>query len=175
VTVPFIIRWEGKILNKNGDHVLYDDNVKAKRKVFWDGKGGQAGIDRFIENCIGKPTIGYGCTDLDVVRKGIISESEAKEDLIARLNNLNNVLQKRFKKIWLNLNANQRTALISFYYNLGQYFEAPKMVRNLMAGNIAEAAHEFLDCDNVKTKSGFVKVPGLTKRRAAEAKLMTSR
>jgi len=175
VALPFIISWEGKILNKNGQHVLYDDNVTAKRRKVWDGKGGQAGIDRFIKNCVGKPCIGYGNNDINVARKGTLSESEARADLLKRIIELNNILAKRHARVWPKMNANQRTALISFYYNLGEYFNAPKMVRNLNAGRFAEAANEMLDCDNVSTKSGLVKVPGLTKRRAAEAKLMTSR
>ena len=175
VALPFIISWEGKILNKNGKHVLYDDNVKANRRKVWDGKGGQAGIDRFIENCEGTPCIGYGNNDINVARKGTLSESEALADVLKRITELNNILAKRHARVWSKMNANQRTALISFYYNLGEYFEASKMVRNLNAGRFAEAANEMLDCDNVATKSGLVKVPGLTKRRAAEAKLMTSR
>jgi hypothetical protein len=39
--MPFILSWEGKIMDNNGDHVLYDDdvNVNLKNKKRWNGKG----------------------------------------------------------------------------------------------------------------------------------------
>lgn len=173
--VPFLIQWEGKVLNKSGKHVLYDDDVNQTVKRRWNGKGGQAGIERFIKSCVGKPTIGYGDTDEDIIRKGVLSESEAQHNLIKKIDELNRLLYKRHPHIWTRLTAKQRTALISFYYNLGKWFEAPKMVKNLNAGNLAEAAHEFLDCDNTTLKDGTkVKCPGLTRRRAAEAKLLAN-
>lgn len=173
--VPFLIQWEGKVLNKSGEHVLYDDDVNQTVKRRWNGKGGQAGIERFIKSCVGKPTIGYGCTDNNVIRKGVLSDSEAKSILTDKINELNKLLYKRHPHIWGRLTAQQRTALISFYYNLGKFFKAPKMVKNLNAGNLSGAAHEFLDCDNTTLKDGTkVKCPGLTRRRAAEAKLLAN-
>lgn len=60
IAIPFIISWEGKVLDDSGNHVIYDDDVNAKVKRKWDRKtGGQKGINNFIESCKGKPTIGY--------------------------------------------------------------------------------------------------------------------
>ena len=41
ITMPFILSWEGKIVDNNGDHVLYDDDVHVglKEKRRWNGKG----------------------------------------------------------------------------------------------------------------------------------------
>lgn len=173
ITIPFIIKYEGKIL-KNNKHILYDDNASSKKRKVWDGRGGQAGIDKFIKSCVGKPAIGYGSNDIELAKKGMISEEEAQSALLNEVKELNKILSNRFNPIWSQLNANQKTALISFYYNLGKYFNAPKMVKNLKAGNISAAAHEFLDCDKIKTKNGLKSISGLTRRRAEEAKLMTS-
>jgi hypothetical protein len=39
--MPFILSWEGKIVDNNGNHVLYDDDVHVglKEKRRWNGKG----------------------------------------------------------------------------------------------------------------------------------------
>jgi hypothetical protein len=68
-------------------HVLYDDdvNVPTHKKRRWNGKGGQAGIDAFIKSCKGKPTIGYGTTDKNIVRMGKISDSDAKQHVLNRI------------------------------------------------------------------------------------------
>ena len=77
-------------------------------------------------------------------------------------------IAKKFEKAYSNLNTVQKAALISFYYNLGIYFKAPKMEANLRAGKLKEAAKEFLDCDNTTVKGVKQKSPGLTKRRKIE-------
>lgn len=72
------------------------------------------------------------------------------------------------------MNANQKTALISFSYNLGKHFietGTKKMKKYLKTGKIFEAADEMRNCDNVKQNGKLYKVKGLTKRRIAEINL----
>jgi hypothetical protein len=56
LTLPFIMKYEGAIKDSNGNHILYDDNVKVPthKKRRWNGKGGQAGIKAFIKSCVRK-------------------------------------------------------------------------------------------------------------------------
>jgi GH24 family phage-related lysozyme (muramidase) len=132
----------------------------------------------------GKWTIGYGITDPDIVAKGAISEAEAVSLLRKEILEVDKVLRRRFKN-YINCNSNQRAALISFHFNLGKWFNAPKMNSNLENSNWEQCAFEFLDCDKAtfvkKDKNGKElldangkpitykkRVPGLTKRRKAE-------
>jgi GH24 family phage-related lysozyme (muramidase) len=94
---------------------------------------------------------GYGITDKNIVRKGIISDSEAKSYLKQRILNLHNHLNKTYE-YYRGLNPNQKTALISFSYNLGKYFiqlKTEKMHENFVNGNINGVCAEMHDCDNV--------------------------
>lgn len=172
IAMPFIISLEGKVYN-NGYHVLYDDDVNRTVKRKWDGKGGQAGIDAFIKSCIGKPTIGYGETDKDIIRKGKITDSEARNLLIQKLNNLDQFLSSQYKYYNI-MNPNQKTALISFSYNLGKYFIETgtiKMKQHLYAGHLNQMCQQMRDCDNITQNNQLIKVKGLTRRRRAEMAL----
>ena len=163
-TERLLKQFESFVKDSKGNHIAYDDFTKKK----WNGK---QDIDEFIKSCKGKATIGYGETDLDVVRKGIISEQEANTLLRNHIISINNKLVQKFEKAYSSLNTVQKAALISFYYNLGIYFKAPKMEANLRAGKLKEAAHEFLDCDNQRINGKLEKRPGLTKRRKIEHNL----
>lgn len=163
-TERLLKQFESFVKDSKGNHIAYDDFTKKK----WNGK---QDIDKFIKSCKGKATIGYGETDLDVVRKGTISEQEANTLLRNHIISINNKLVQKFEKAYSNLNTVQKAALISFYYNLGIYFKAPKMEANLRAGKLKEAAREFLDCDNQRINGKLEKRPGLTKRRKIEHNL----
>ena len=155
-TEKLLKQFESFVKDSKGNHIAYDDLTKKK----WNGK---QDIDTFIKSCKGKATIGYGETDLNTVRKGSISEQEANTLLRNHIISINNKLVQKFEKAYSNLNTVQKAALISFYYNLGIYFKAPKMEANLRAGKLKEAAHEFLDCDNQRINGKLEKRPGLTK------------
>lgn len=173
ITIPFIIEWEGKVTDSNGNHVLYDDDVTKKVKRRWDGKGGQAGIDRFIKSCVGKPTIGYGETDSDIIRKGKISDSEATNLIKKRIIALDEFLGDKYY-YYNDMNPNQKSALISFSYNLGKYFietGTKKLKKYLNSGELEKMCEEMADCDNIKQNGKLLKVPGLTRRRTSEMKL----
>lgn len=86
---------------------------------------------------------------------------------------LNNQLNKRFK-VYGKLNPNQKTALISFSYNLGKDFIQVGTVRmkaHFKAGRLDAMCAQMIDCDNVTQNGELVKVPGLTKRRLSQMKL----
>lgn len=157
-----IKNFEGSVKDSSGNHIVYDDAQPKKR---WNNK---QNILDFISSCKGKATIGYGETDKNIVKKGKISEAEAISLLQKRIIKLNKQLFQKFGRAYSKLNIVQKSVLISFYYNLGIYFKAPKMEANLRAGKLKEAAKEFLDCDNTTVKGVKQKSPGLTKRRKIE-------
>lgn len=170
LTMPFVIKWQGKVTDNDGNHVTYDDNVNVTNKNHWDGS---ITIDEFINSCVGKPTIGYGETANNMVKKGKISDSEAKSLLLNRLKNLDKFLSKKYVH-YNKMNPNQRTALISFSYNLGRDFiqkETKKMIKHLLAGNLDAMCSQMHDCDNVTQNGELIKVPGLTRRRQDEMAL----
>lgn len=168
LAIDKIKQFEGAIKDANGNLIAYDD---ANNKRHWNGV---ENINSFIKSCKGRPTIGYGETDSDIVKLGKISNSTAERLLKNKIKKIDGFLVRKFKKAYLGLNINQKVALISFYYNLGVNFKAPKMERALRAGNIRKAAYEMLDCDNITVNGKLVKVDGLTKRRQAEHDMMIS-
>lgn len=150
--INFIISWEGAIKDKDGNHILYDDDVNSTVKRRWDGKNGKEGIIQFIKSCKGKPTIGYGETREEIVLKGKISDSEARKLLLNRILNIHNYLNEKYD-YFNKLNNNQKIALISFSYNLGKDFidvGTIKLKHYLQTGQINKISQEMLDCDNTK-------------------------
>lgn len=72
------------------------------------------------------PTIGYGTTVYDngqKVREGdVITKEKANEELLSYVNKrIVPVLEKTIP-FWNDMNINQKSALISFAYNLGEHF-----------------------------------------------------
>lgn len=64
----------------------------------------------------------------------------------------------------------QFIALVSLAFNVGVSYvvhKCPRLMRALNAGDVEQAAHQFLDI----TKAGGKELPGLVRRRKSEAKL----
>lgn len=173
----FIVQFEGKLLGNVYDntgkiiarnvHVVYDDKLPmGDPNKKWDGHPNT--LEDFIDNCVGKPTIGYGTTETSIVNKGYISNQLAVSEAIK---SIQNTIRETKVKIgiehWNKLNINQMTALISLYYNTGGKVKTPKLIGFIQEGDYKNAAKEFLDI----VKSDDKVVPGLVKRRRDEAKL----
>lgn len=182
--ISFIKKWEGKVVDNAGNHVLYDDDTSKTVKPRWDGKGGKKGIERFIKSCKGKPTIGYGETDPRRVRLGKISDEQATSWLSNRIVSIYNKLTDQFTingstrlsnypgkaGMFTLLSPNQKIALISFHYNLGSGFmkyKTQKMRTAFQAGDWDNVRYEMRDCINSNGKP----VEGLRNRRKAEMEL----
>lgn len=121
---------------------------------------------------VGIWTIGWGHTGADVHPGQTITMGQAATLLAADLVRHENYVDE---VIDVALNENQRAALVSFAFNVGNGSLGSSTLRaKLNAGDYAGAADEFQKW--VKGTVGGVKVtlPGLVKRRRAEADLFRS-
>jgi lysozyme len=89
------------------------------------------------------------------------AEALLKADLLTRCRDVSSVVTR-------DVNDNQFAALVSFAYNCGvAYLRQSTLLRLVNSGDFAGAAQEFPKWN----KSGGMVLPGLTKRRQAEAAL----
>lgn len=110
-------------------------------------------------------TIGYGHTGPDVHAGMTITQEQADALLEADLVKFSTDLDATVKAP---INANQRGALLSFAYNCGlSNLKHSTLIRKVNAGDHAAAAEQF---GKWNMAAGKV-LPGLVKRRAAEAAL----
>lgn len=110
-------------------------------------------------------TIGYGETDPAIVSRGYISKEDAHNLLKEKVVMISKDIDK---KVYLDLNAHQRAALISFYYNLGgDNFK--NIASRINKGNIEEASDAILLYDKCKGRT----LKGLKIRRQEEQYLFT--
>lgn len=116
-------------------------------------------------------TIGYGHTNLSgyppkITPSSTISEAEASK-LLERV--LEDVYEKAVdRNVKVPLNENQRGALVSFTYNLGEgNLKKSTLLKKLNAKDYAGAAAEFPKWN----KAGGKVLKGLVRRREAEQKL----
>lgn len=162
----------GDVYDKNGNliqrnvAVVYDDDVSAKSsQKRWNGR--PQDLDRFIRNCKGTPTIGYGTTDPSVVRKGFITQQQAKNLCKKYMRQVHRVIIQRLgKQYWDTLNENQQAALISYFYNCGANATATKLFAAIRIQDWKQAARQM---DIVKSKGKILK--GLQRRRAIQQKI----
>lgn len=132
---------------------LINDFEGFKDKVYKDGKG----ID----------TIGHGLTDKKYISKGTITKEESLSGVKSHIDK--EVLPHlKNKPYWNNLNNNQKSALISYIYNIGSgnfNTKSPSLQKALLEGNWDKAAKQM--------DFGYndVKNPGLKERRDKERQL----
>lgn len=114
---------------------------------------------------VGVLTIGYGHTGTDVYEGQTISEGEAAQLLMDDVK-----FAEVGVKAYVNvpISQNQYDALVDFTFNLGVgALRSSTLLKKLNAGDYVGAGKEFFRWD----KAGGKVLPGLTKRRAAEAAL----
>jgi GH24 family phage-related lysozyme (muramidase) len=110
-------------------------------------------------------TIGYGDT---LSGKKSVTEEEATEDVIERLNGHNEVLDETVE---VDLTRGQREALLSLIDNVGAgAFKRSKALGLLNEGDYEGAFREFFDPDVGFTKQAGKQLAGLVNRRQTEAK-----
>ena len=155
-TVSFLKKWEGRVVDKDGFHVVY---VCAA----------------------GKRTIGYGETDPAIVNRERLTEKQAIALLKIRIRQVkSHILNSKNKihvkmEIWNKMTENQKTALISLIYNMGKLEKCPKLVEKLNSGDFSGAVLEFADCNKGTVNGKKVVIKGLDNRRKAEMRLWNTK
>lgn len=110
-------------------------------------------------------TIGYGHTGPEVTEGLVWTQAEADAAL---QKDMTRALNDARKLIHVGLNDRQMAAIVSFVFNLGiGNFKSSTLLKMLNAHNFAGAVNEFSKWN----KGGGVVLPGLVKRREAEAAL----
>lgn len=113
-------------------------------------------------------TIGYGHTGSDVTPGMVITEAQALALLRKDVASFEAAVSALVR---VPLTQGQFDALVSFAFNLGAgALKASTLLRLLNGGDYAGAAAQFARW----TKGGGKILPGLVKRRAAEARLFLS-
>jgi len=112
-------------------------------------------------------TIGWGHTGSDVRRGVTITQDRADALLAADLAKFEAAVNSMCS---LPLTSNQFSALVSFAYNAGpDALRKSTLMRLVNSGDFHGAAQQF----GLWTHSGSVVMPGLVRRRAAEAALFS--
>ena len=113
-------------------------------------------------------TIGYGSTGKHVTRGQVITEAEAVE--LLKKDSVR--FEAAVNALGLQLTQNQFDALVSLAFNIGVgNFAKSTLVRRLKAGDMKGAAAQFAVWNKARVKGVLTALPGLTRRRAAEAAL----
>lgn len=114
-----------------------------------------------------KWTVGYGHTGPDVYEKLVITQERADQllalDMQLAQNTINNLVEPQ-------ISQNQFDALCDFVFNCGAgNFKNSTLLKLVNQSNFSDAVLEFAKWN----KGGGKVLPGLTKRRAAEAELFS--
>jgi lysozyme len=116
-------------------------------------------------DAVGVLTIGWGHTGKDVREGMTITQNEAEELLRIDLQKFEAAVKRLVK---VQLTQSQFDALVSFTFNLGEYaLERSTLLELLNKGQFAAAGDQFGRWVN----AGGKPLPGLVRRRAAEADL----
>jgi len=117
---------------------------------------------------VGVWTIGYGHTGPDVTPGLTITSAQAQALL---LQDVGSAVECVNSSVLVKLTQGEFDALVDFVFNVGAgAFKGSHMLRALNAGDLAGAASQFVLWDH----AGGVVIPGLLRRRQAEATLFSS-
>lgn len=114
-------------------------------------------------------TIGIGATGPGIV-KGLVWTPEQIWDRFEK--DLARFEKEVSRLVFVELNENQFSALVSFVFNMGAArFARSTLLRMLNAGSYLDAAAQFDRWDNVCDEKGCRELPGLHARRLKEQTL----
>lgn len=145
-----------------------EDNMKTSNKGVEFIKRHEGFRKRAYLCPAGKWTIGYGHTG-GVESGAVITEAQAERYLRNDLAHAERVVEMQF----LPLSQSQFDALVSFVFNVGEgNFLRSTLLRKAKRNvNDPEIANEFRKWNKARVNGILKPLPGLTKRRAEEAKM----
>ena len=169
----YIAKHEGVAQNKQGEVVSYWDPPGHKDKLVSIGYGHQIQPEEYKQGFL---QIGQEKVPL-VGERGIgtkITKDQAKELLKQDIPKYEERAKKPMGSAWEKLSDNQKTALISYAYNVGSTKSLVEagLVEAILKGDTKEAERIIRE-RGIRTAKG-VEHPGLVKRRAEEANLFAS-
>lgn len=117
----------------------------------------------------GKWTIGYGHTGADVVPGLVITTARADELLAADVKKFEKVVYRAVREP---TTQSQFDAMVAFAFNVGEgNLNTSTLLKMHNAANYKGAQAQFARWNKARNDNGvLVVVPGLTRRRAAEAR-----
>lgn len=114
-------------------------------------------------------TCGWGSTGADILPGTIWTQEYADRRAIRDAN----MFLKAARALCPNANDSQLAAAADFAYNMGVgRLKASTFRKKLNANEINEAVLQLKKWNKARVKGGMVELPGLTKRRQAEAELL---
>lgn len=114
-------------------------------------------------------TIGYGATGCGINESTTWTQEQADSDLSRRLNIIGLWLDGQLKR---NSSQNQKDAMVSLIYNIGQTaFKNSSVLRLFNAGDVKGAADAFLMWNKATVNGQKVVLAGLQRRRESEREL----
>lgn len=133
----------------------------------FEGKGGQPVLSAYLPTPNDVPTIGWGHTS-GVQMGDTCTEDEAEAFFQSDITWAEDAVDDH---VTVSLTENQRAALVSICFNIGQgNFDSSTLLRDLNGGDYSDAASQFLVWD----KQRGVDLPGLDRRREAEQALFNT-
>lgn len=121
-------------------------------------------------------SIGYGFNGPQYNANSIMTREEADLELDRQLTERESKYQKRFGQKWDNLTDNQKIALISYGYNVGDN----RIINGTIAKHLdaweLDKVRDAISIDKARDRNGkLVTLPGLTKRRQQERELFDTK
>jgi lysozyme len=114
-------------------------------------------------------TVGYGATGNGINEATTWNQEQADSDLLRRCNIISLWLDGQLKR---SATQNQKDAMISLIYNIGQTaFKNSTVLRLFNAGDVKGAADAFLMWNKATVNGQKVVLAGLQRRRDAEREL----
>lgn len=141
--------------------------------VSFEGKLKSIGDGRYqAYRCpAGKWTIYTGCTE-GVSEGMIVTETEGKAMFARELEKHERAVERL---VTIDITQAQADALISFSYNAGEgALERSTLLKKLNKGDVLGAADQFRAWNKAKVRGTMTVLPGLVRRRKAEAALFVS-
>lgn len=141
---------------------MEDESIKLSEEIIKHFEGFR--LEAYSDSG-NKWTIGYGHTGPEVHEGLKITEEEAEELFLKDLMHAKSVVEKYVK---VNLYDNEKAALISFVFNVGEgAFRKSTLLAELNRGKYENVPHELYRWNKV----GGQESGGLTRRRRAEVSL----
>ena len=121
-------------------------------------------------------SIGYGFNGPQYNENSTMTREEANSELDRQLTERETRYQKRFGQKWDNLTDNQKIALISYGYNVGDGRIINGTIAKYLDTGDLDKVRDAINIDKARDENGkLITLPGLTNRRQQERELFDTK